>query len=108
MRKRCLVSGLKVLSRKITRDQLALLVDIFYLPFDYGKQGLEMLEDFQFMHKNCHILRQNREMDADIVFEWNCRFENFQSKASRLELFFRHFLNAPNRVSIIWTYLTIK
>lgn len=85
---------------RITHEQLALLVDIFYLPFDYGEQALNMLEDFQFMHKNSHILRQNRELDADTIVEWNCRYENFQTKASRFELFFRLFLESPNRVSL--------
>jgi hypothetical protein len=60
-----------------------------------------MLEDFQFLHKNAHILRQNRELDADIITEWNTRFENFQAKAAQFELFFRLFLDAPNRV-IFW------
>lgn len=86
---------------KITHDQLALLVDIFYLPFDYGEQGLAMLDDFQFMHKNAHILRQNRELDAEIIGEWNTRFENFQSKAAQFENFFRLFLDAPNRVHVV-------
>jgi hypothetical protein len=82
---------------RITHDQLAFLVDIFYLPFEYGEQALQLLEDFQFMHKNANIIRQRREMDADIIIEWNYRFERFQAKVSKLEMFFRLFLDSPNR-----------
>ncbi|KAI6176537.1 Bifunctional protein NCOAT [Aphelenchoides bicaudatus] len=85
---------------RITHEQLSLLVDVFYLPFNYGKKALELLEDFQFMHKNCHILRRNSDLGATIIAEWNTRFDSFQEKTAQFEQFFRLFLDAPNRALV--------
>ncbi|KAI6192467.1 Bifunctional protein NCOAT [Aphelenchoides fujianensis] len=95
-------------SGKIDHEQLALLVDMFYLPFDYGERGIVLLDDFQWMHKNAHVLRQGDSADSAVVNEWKNRFEIFQSVCSRLEMLFRRFLVSPNRslVQEIFPYIS--
>ncbi|KAI6214663.1 hypothetical protein M3Y94_00295100 [Aphelenchoides besseyi] len=93
---------------KIDQEQLALLVDIFYLPFDYGERGLLLLEDFQWLHKNAHLLRQVDPSNSSLIGEWNSRFDVFQSGSTQLETFFRRFLISPNRslVQEIFPYIS--
>ncbi|KAI6217820.1 Bifunctional protein NCOAT [Aphelenchoides fujianensis] len=93
---------------RIDHEQLALLVDMFYLPFDYGERGIVLLDDFQWMHKNAHVLRQGDSADSSVVNEWKNRFEIFQSVCSRLEMLFRRFLVSPNRslVQEIFPYIS--
>ncbi|CAJ0954385.1 unnamed protein product, partial [Mesorhabditis belari] len=39
---------------QITKGELRRLVDLFYLPFQYGKQGEELLESLHFLMTNAH------------------------------------------------------
>ncbi|CAD5214778.1 unnamed protein product [Bursaphelenchus okinawaensis] len=91
---------------EIDSSQLALLVDLFYLPFDYGEKGVQLLADFQWMHKNAFNMDKIPK-DKDLETEFNRRFKSFITFQKQLELLFRVFLEAPNRslVQEIFPYL---
>lgn len=40
----------------LTYEDLALLCDLFYLPFEHGAQGLQLLQEFQWLKSNAHIV----------------------------------------------------
>lgn len=55
----------------ITYDDILLLCDLFYLPFEHGKQGLQLLNEFQFLKINANILSGNKKSSDDLdVREW--------------------------------------
>ncbi|RWS29244.1 protein O-GlcNAcase-like isoform X1 [Leptotrombidium deliense] len=68
---------------QLTVDDVALLVDLFYLPFSHGRQGLMFLNEFHWLKSNSHLVaefrrRHTSEPETPEVVEW-------YSKATRFE-----------------------
>lgn len=40
-------------------DQVAIFVDMFYLPFEHGRRGIQMLQEFSWLHENSYVMRRN-------------------------------------------------
>lgn len=40
----------------LTYEDLALLCDLFYLPFEHGGQGLQLLQEFNWLKSNAHLV----------------------------------------------------
>ena len=40
----------------LTHEDLALLCDLFYLPFEHGGQGLQLLHEFNWLKSNAHLV----------------------------------------------------
>lgn len=40
----------------LTYEDLALLCDLFYLPFEHGSQGLQLLQEFNWLKSNAHLV----------------------------------------------------
>lgn len=48
----------------MTVDDLALLCDLFYLPFEHGGQGLQLLQEFHWLKSNAHlVIEANQKKD---------------------------------------------
>lgn len=51
----------------LTFDNISLLVDLFYTPFEYGSRGCEMMHDLYWLRANAHVIssangaRKNRD-----------------------------------------------
>ncbi|XP_030562779.1 protein O-GlcNAcase [Drosophila novamexicana] len=45
---------------KINLDDLSLLCDLFYLPFEHGSRGLKLLSEFQWLKVNANVLLHDR------------------------------------------------
>jgi hypothetical protein len=41
---------------QLTHEDLALLCDLFYLPFEHGGQGLQLLHEFNWLKSNAHLV----------------------------------------------------
>lgn len=46
----------EVEENRLTYDDVALLVDLFYLPFEHGAQGMQLLNEFQWLKCNSHLI----------------------------------------------------
>jgi protein O-GlcNAcase/histone acetyltransferase len=42
--------------KDLTVDDLALLCDLFYLPFEHGAQGLQLLQEFNWLKMNANLV----------------------------------------------------
>lgn len=40
----------------LTPEDLALLCDLFYLPFEHGGQGLQLLQEFNWLKSNAQLV----------------------------------------------------
>lgn len=40
----------------LTIEDLSLLCDLFYLPFEHGGQGLQLLQEFNWLKSNAHLV----------------------------------------------------
>lgn len=51
----------------LTYEDLALLCDLFYLPFEHGGQGLQLLQEFNWLKSNAHlVIAANQKGDKSI------------------------------------------
>lgn len=41
---------------KLMAEDITLLVDLFHLPFEHGSQGLQILQDFNWLINNAHVM----------------------------------------------------
>jgi hypothetical protein len=41
---------------QLNHEDLALLCDLFYLPFEHGGQGLQLLHEFNWLKSNAHLV----------------------------------------------------
>ncbi|KAH7697821.1 hyaluronidase [Aphelenchoides avenae] len=95
---------------KISTELLALFVDIFYLPFEYGERGLELLAEFQWLHENAQVVRRASSGDENRVSdtkEWTRRAADFRSASEKLTRLYLLVMESPNKslVQEIFPYL---
>lgn len=48
---------------ELTIEDLHLLCDLFYLPFEHGNQGLQLLHEFQWLKTNSNLVAGIAEVD---------------------------------------------
>ncbi|KAI1278089.1 Protein O-GlcNAcase [Halotydeus destructor] len=71
---------------RITLEDVTLLVDLFYLPFEHGSHGMQFLNEFQWLKANGHLVTEyrKRKQPADTgketpeVLEWCERARKFE------------------------------
>lgn len=64
-------------SDTINYDDILLLCDLFYLPFEHGKQGLTIMEEFHWLKINAYLLSGIKDSEKTEVQEWYERKEKF-------------------------------
>ncbi|KAH8369436.1 hypothetical protein KR009_010820 [Drosophila setifemur] len=79
-------STLVEFTSKITVEDLVLLCDLFYLPFEHGSRGLKLLVEFNWLKANANVLLHDRSAGGVVdpskstkpeVSEWLQRSEQF-------------------------------
>nr|CAG4651614.1 EOG090X01OH [Triops cancriformis] len=84
----------------LTVDDLLLLCDLFYLPFEHGPQGLQLLHEFNWLKRNVHCIRNQRKEtagDCPYVREWRERGEKFDAMSQALNQLFTRLTYISNR-----------
>jgi len=76
---------------KITLEDVTLLVDLFYLPFEHGPQGIWLLNEFHWLKNNSHVLRKTSptevpspDASAAEVLEWRARAKKLEKSIKQL------------------------
>ncbi|XP_023245639.1 protein O-GlcNAcase isoform X3 [Copidosoma floridanum] len=68
---------LKEADKKLTYEDLALLCDLFYLPFEHGGHGIQLLQEFNWLKSNAYIVMQKfkdeKPANKSDVEEWYAR-----------------------------------
>ena len=49
----------------LTVDDLQLLVDLFYLPFEHGRQGVNILNEFNWLKMNSHLVIDSKKSEEE-------------------------------------------
>ncbi|CAH0721034.1 unnamed protein product, partial [Brenthis ino] len=79
----------------LTADDLLLLCDLFYLPFEHGSRGLRMMHDFHWLNAHAaSILPRGNKPETS---EWRRRLRRFTWWASRVRRLARRVAAAANR-----------
>lgn len=49
--------------KRLTPEDLSLLCDLFYLPFEHGGQGIQLLQEFNWLKSNAHLVMRKPKGD---------------------------------------------
>ncbi|XP_054167405.1 protein O-GlcNAcase-like isoform X2 [Oppia nitens] len=77
---------------QLTYEDISLLIDLFYLPFEHGGQGLQFLNEFHWLKANGFLVSEFRrkittESEGPEVSEWYARaakFDDMTASVGRL------------------------
>lgn len=87
-------------NQTITYDDILLLCDLFYLPFEHGKQGLQLLNEFQWLKTNASLLsgcKKGAMSDNPDVQEWFRRSDKLLKLGDSVFLLTRKLAACVNR-----------
>lgn len=48
-------------AKMLTIEDLSLLCDLFYLPFEHGGQGIQILQEFNWLKSNAHVVLKKKD-----------------------------------------------
>lgn len=52
--------------KRLTQEDLSLLCDLFYLPFEHGGQGIQLLQEFNWLKSNAHVVMRKSKEDETV------------------------------------------
>ena len=87
-------------SNDISVEDVLLLCDLFYLPFEHGIQALHLLQEFQWLKSNASVLVGNRtglNSDNPEIQEWYKRSEKMIRMGDRVFELARKIASCANR-----------
>ncbi|XP_075532915.1 O-GlcNAcase isoform X2 [Dermacentor variabilis] len=98
-------------TRQLTLEDLALLVDLFYLPFEHGNQGIAFLQEFHWLRVNGHVVWErckhgNADSEAGLaeLEEWRKRASKFDQMTQAVGRLFGRLTFVPNRALLYDLY----
>lgn len=53
---------------QLTTEDITLLCDLFYLPFEHGTQGIQLLQEFHWLHINAHLVATSSHTKPEVLF----------------------------------------
>ncbi|XP_060528600.1 protein O-GlcNAcase isoform X2 [Cylas formicarius] len=84
---------------ELTYEDLSLLCDLFYLPFEHGSQALQLLQEFNWLKSNAHVViaaNQNKDKTPEAQ-EWFSRAEKLNEMTQAVNKLFQHMSSCNNR-----------
>lgn len=51
--------------KQLSQEDLSLLCDLFYLPFEHGGQGIQLLQEFNWLKSNAHVAVAKKDDDGN-------------------------------------------
>ncbi|KAF7703251.1 protein O-GlcNAcase isoform X1 [Silurus meridionalis] len=89
----------------LTLEDLNLLADLFYLPYEYGPTALTMLQELQWLRGNSNAATFGLVVaDNNKAKEWRERAEHFEDLCAAVVRMFNRLSNAPNRTILYDLY----
>ncbi|XP_074601301.1 O-GlcNAcase [Brevipalpus obovatus] len=90
----------------ITLEDISLLVDLFYLPFEYGSLGCSFLVEFHWLRTNGYLISEERRRITDQknspeVLEWFERAKKFHEMTATIERLTSRLVKCKN-LSLIY------
>ncbi|XP_076162213.1 O-GlcNAcase isoform X2 [Ptiloglossa arizonensis] len=87
--------------KQLTQEDLSLLCDLFYLPFEHGGQGIQLLQEFNWLKSNAHvIMRKSKEEEAvsqSNIEEWHTRAAKLNDMCNAVNRLFQRLTYCNNR-----------
>ncbi|KAF7993713.1 hypothetical protein HCN44_010308 [Aphidius gifuensis] len=94
-------SDIKDVNKQLTYEDLSLLCDLFYLPFEHGGQAIQVLQEFNWLKINAHVIINKRKDEdegskADIE-EWHTRAAKINDMCNAVNRLFERLTFCNNR-----------
>ncbi|KAK7810900.1 hypothetical protein U0070_013554 [Myodes glareolus] len=89
----------------VTLEDLQLLADLFYLPYEHGPKGAQMLREFQWLRANSSVVSVNcKGKDSEKIEEWRSRAAKFEEMCALVMGMFTRLSNCANRTILYDMY----
>ncbi|XP_051507524.1 protein O-GlcNAcase-like [Myxocyprinus asiaticus] len=89
----------------LTLEDLTLLAELFYLPYEHGLKAVQMLKEFNWLRANSNYVSVNSKgKDPEKVIEWQSRAENFEEMCCSVIQMFTRLSNSANRTILYDLY----
>ncbi|KAK5612458.1 hypothetical protein CRENBAI_020649 [Crenichthys baileyi] len=88
-----------------TLEDLCLLAELFYLPYEHGPKATQMLKEFNWLRANSSVVSVNcKRKESEKVAEWQMRAEKFQDMCCSVIHMFTRLSNTANRTILFDLY----
>ncbi|KAJ8317606.1 hypothetical protein KUTeg_005510 [Tegillarca granosa] len=83
---------------QITYEDLSLLADLFYMPFEHGLEGVQLLQDLYWLKCNAYVLSSTKSKEESLpeVTEWNEKADGFIASVKKVTDMTKRLYAAPN------------
>ncbi|XP_056616240.1 protein O-GlcNAcase [Triplophysa dalaica] len=92
----------------VTLEDLTLLAELFYLPYEHGPKAVQMLKEFNWLRANSSfVIVNSTEKDPEKftqVAEWHSRAVNFEEMCCSVIQMFTRLSNSANRTILYDLY----
>ncbi|XP_026668994.1 protein O-GlcNAcase isoform X2 [Ceratina calcarata] len=87
--------------KRLTQEDLSLLCDLFYLPFEHGGQGIQLLQEFNWLKSNAHVVmrkpKENEASSQSDIEEWHTRAAKLNDMCNAVNRLFQRLTYCNNR-----------
>ncbi|KAL5021377.1 hypothetical protein ScPMuIL_000532 [Solemya velum] len=96
-----------VCDRCLSQEDVSLLVDFFYLPFDHGTRGVKLLQELHWLKLNAHLVMGTMKQRSAEVAEWLQKAEEFHAGVEKISKMTDRLMRIKNRslLSDLYPYL---
>uniref|UniRef100_A0A7N9AM07 Protein O-GlcNAcase n=1 Tax=Mastacembelus armatus TaxID=205130 RepID=A0A7N9AM07_9TELE len=92
----------------LTLEDLILLAELFYLPYEHGPKAMQMLKEFNWLRANSSVVSVNckrKETEKQrVLSEWQSRAERFEEMCCSVIQMFTRLSNSVNRTILYDLY----
>nr|XP_046258394.1 protein O-GlcNAcase isoform X5 [Scatophagus argus] len=89
----------------LTLEDLSLLAELFYLPYEHGNKAVQMLREFNWLRANSSVVSVNcKRKETEKVAEWQSRAEKFEEMCCSVIQMFTRLSNSANRTILYDLY----
>ena len=86
----------------LAEEDITLLVDLFYMPFEHGSTGVRLLTEFNWLKVNCYKITDAKqkgesEQTRVAVTEWRERAQKFRELVATIGKLIERLCNSPNQ-----------
>ncbi|XP_034041644.1 protein O-GlcNAcase [Thalassophryne amazonica] len=93
------------IAEPLTLEDLSLLAELFYLPYEHGPKAMQMLKEFNWLRANSSVVSVNcKRKEAEKVAEWQSRAEKFEEMCCSVIQMFTRLSNTANRTILYDLY----
>lgn len=94
---------------QLTIEELELLVDMFYTPFEHGSRGVDMLVELDWLRKSAHIITDSKskscqQVSSEEVADWHRKAAKFEKDVQAFQQLVDHVCCAPNKALLFDLY----